>query len=140
MGASTWTEFETEILKELWCKGVSASEISKTLETKSRNSVIGKAHRLCLEQRSVKKPRKPDKPLEGHVKSFQQGQIALKDVKPNQCRFMGGGISDFSCCGKEPVYKFSMCEEHYKQCIEKNQPKPMKIPKRQKSGHLFVEI
>ena len=44
-----WTDERIEVLKTLWAQGVSASEIAETLgEGVTRNSVIGKAHRLKL--------------------------------------------------------------------------------------------
>ena len=61
----TWTKERIERLKELWREGLSASEIAAELgEGVSRNSVLGKAHRLGLAQGERKvasspRPRKP---------------------------------------------------------------------------------
>ena len=49
----SWTPERVEKLKELWKKGHSASQIAIMLGDTSRNAVIGKAHRLSLEARSV---------------------------------------------------------------------------------------
>jgi GcrA cell cycle regulator len=46
-----WTDERVELLKELWGKGLSASQIAVQLGGVSRNAVIGKAHRLGLESR-----------------------------------------------------------------------------------------
>ena len=50
---STWTDEREETVKRLWKAGASASEIARELGGVTRNSVIGKAHRLGLMGRSV---------------------------------------------------------------------------------------
>ncbi len=60
----SWTEERIERLKKMWHDGATASQIADELGGVSRNAVIGKAHRLGLEQRpspvkpgeEVKKP------------------------------------------------------------------------------------
>jgi GcrA cell cycle regulator len=47
----SWTDERVELLRELWGKGLSASQIAVQLGGVSRNAVIGKAHRLGLESR-----------------------------------------------------------------------------------------
>ena len=47
----SWTEERIERLKNMWAKGATASQIADELGGVSRNAVIGKAHRLGLEQR-----------------------------------------------------------------------------------------
>jgi GcrA cell cycle regulator len=47
----SWTEERIERLKKMWHQGASASQIADELGGVSRNAVIGKAHRLGLEQR-----------------------------------------------------------------------------------------
>lgn len=75
----SWTDERVELLKKLWAGGMSATKIADELGATSRNSVIGKVHRLKLESRYVKpqaapppaKLPKPPKPgpiaLNGHV-------------------------------------------------------------------------
>lgn len=46
-----WTDERVAMLRELWSKGLSASQIAVQLGGVSRNAVIGKAHRLGLESR-----------------------------------------------------------------------------------------
>jgi hypothetical protein len=54
-----WTDERVELLKKLWADGLlSASQIAAELGGISRNSVIGKVHRLGLSGR----PRAPRKP------------------------------------------------------------------------------
>jgi GcrA cell cycle regulator len=47
----SWTDERIERLKNMWAKGATASQIAGDLGGVSRNAVIGKAHRLGLEQR-----------------------------------------------------------------------------------------
>jgi GcrA cell cycle regulator len=47
----SWTEERIERLKTMWANGATASQIADELGGVSRNAVIGKAHRLGLEQR-----------------------------------------------------------------------------------------
>jgi GcrA cell cycle regulator len=47
----SWTEERIERLKSMWAEGATASQIAEDLGGVSRNAVIGKAHRLGLEQR-----------------------------------------------------------------------------------------
>lgn len=61
-----WTDDRVKLLKKLWGDGLSASQIAMELGGISRNSVIGKVHRLGLSGRG-KTPanstlRKPSKP------------------------------------------------------------------------------
>jgi GcrA cell cycle regulator len=47
----SWTDERIELLKTLWGRGMTASQIADELGGVSRNAVIGKAHRLGLESR-----------------------------------------------------------------------------------------
>jgi GcrA cell cycle regulator len=47
----SWTEERIDRLKKMWGDGATASQIADELGGVSRNAVIGKAHRLGLEQR-----------------------------------------------------------------------------------------
>ena len=52
----SWTSEKVEKLKTLWAKGLTASKIAEILgDNTTRNSVIGKAHRLELEARAPSK-------------------------------------------------------------------------------------
>ena len=51
----SWTPKREEKLRELWKIGHSASQIASILGDTTRNAVIGKAHRLNLEARSISK-------------------------------------------------------------------------------------
>jgi GcrA cell cycle regulator len=47
----SWTDERIERLKEMWTRGMTASQIADELGGVSRNAVIGKAHRLGLQSR-----------------------------------------------------------------------------------------
>src|SRR5262245_30832609 len=60
---SWWSAEKTEKLKRYWLEGLSSTQIGTILGC-TRNSVIGKVHRLGLEQRyksPVKREKKPKK-------------------------------------------------------------------------------
>lgn len=47
----SWTDERIDRLKEMWTRGMTASQIAEELGAVSRNAVIGKAHRLGLQSR-----------------------------------------------------------------------------------------
>lgn len=53
-GCFQWTDKRINTLKQLWGDGVSASNIAKEMGNPSRNSVIGKVHRLGLMKKRAK--------------------------------------------------------------------------------------
>ena len=65
----SWTDERIERLKKMWKDGATASQIADELGGVSRNAVIGKAHRLGLEQRPspVKHEEKEKKPAPAPV-------------------------------------------------------------------------
>ena len=60
----SWTDERIEQLRNMWEKGLTASQIADELGGVSRNAVIGKAHRLGLKSRPspVKATEKVAKP------------------------------------------------------------------------------
>lgn len=70
---SGWTDKRIEILKELWAQGLSGSAIAAELGGVSRNSVIGKVHRLGLAGRQrLTQPRAKPKPRAPRVQRFRE--------------------------------------------------------------------
>lgn len=63
-GGGGWTDERVEWLRTLWTQGLTASQIAAELGGVTRNSVIGKAHRLGLSGRltPVATPRAPCSP------------------------------------------------------------------------------
>ncbi len=70
----SWTEERIERLKKMWHDGATASQIAEELGGVSRNAVIGKAHRLGLEQRPS--PVKPGEEKEAKKASAASGPVA----------------------------------------------------------------
>lgn len=52
---TVWTAKRVERLKKLWAEGHFASEIAEMLGNATRNSVLGKIHRLGLNNRNPNK-------------------------------------------------------------------------------------
>jgi GcrA cell cycle regulator len=73
----SWTEDRIERLKKMWHDGATASQIADELGGVSRNAVIGKAHRLGLEQRPS-----PVKPGEEKDKKVATAPTAASRAVP----------------------------------------------------------
>ena len=71
----SWTEERIERLKKMWHDGATASQIAEDLGGVSRNAVIGKAHRLGLEQR-------PSPVKAGEEKEAKKSAPAAAATKP----------------------------------------------------------
>src|SRR6476620_4315258 len=74
----SWTDERIERLKKMWSQGATASQIADELGGVSRNAVIGKAHRLGLEQRPS--PVKPGE--EKEAKKAAPAAAAPKSAAP----------------------------------------------------------
>ena len=92
----SWTEERIERLKSLWAEGATASQIADDLGGVSRNAVIGKAHRLGLEQRpspvkavEEKEKAKPAKPTAKPAPTPRPSQrrSILSPAGPHPARF-----------------------------------------------------
>ncbi len=107
-----WTEDKIKTLKKLWTSGASTAEIAKKLGI-SKNSVIGKVHRLELGARPS--PIKKVAPVK-KVKAAKQKKerIGIMDLKMNTCRWPIGDPTDedFHFCGENTVTGKPYCAEH----------------------------
>ena len=132
----SWTQERVEKLKELWKKGHSASQIAGLLGGTTRNAVIGKAHRLNLQARSVSRkstskintendnaPEAKTQKLGRKArfkallldKSFEQeNPKKLEELNDQTCRWPIGHPNEkkFYFCGRKPVEKFPYCKLH----------------------------
>jgi GcrA cell cycle regulator len=79
-GENDWSDPEIDELKRLWGDGLSASQVARALATgRSRNAVIGKAHRLGLMGRA-----KADKNPCPHVpKAPRIPKVSRRPVEPS---------------------------------------------------------
>ena len=133
----SWTPEKEQKLRQLWKKGHSGSEIASMLgDNTTRNSVIGKAHRLNLEARTVSKrsetniskqknnfPGAKTQKLGRKArfkallldKNFEQeNPIKLEELTDNTCRWPNGHPHEenFYFCGRKPLEKFPYCKLH----------------------------
>ncbi len=76
----SWTDERIDRLKELWSKGMTASQIAEELGGVSRNAVIGKAHRLDLQSRPS--PVKGGERDASHAKAEPRKAAAAPAPKP----------------------------------------------------------
>ena len=129
----SWTEEKVEKLKNLWGKGNTASQIAEIIGGISRNAVIGKAHRLNLSAKIVKRPKMSSKNSYGVEKNFEKRNrklkfrsllldknfepaknLSLEELTENTCKYMEGHPDEISSsfCGRKTVEKFSYCPLH----------------------------
>ena len=132
----SWTEKKVTILKELWGKGNTASQIAEIIGGISRNAVIGKAHRLNLSAKIKTRTATSNKSYEssleknnvkstGGRKSKFKSLIIEKDFEPenpkqleeldeNSCKWPLGHPNEknFYFCGRSSLKDFSYCKLH----------------------------
>ena len=131
----SWTEEKVEKLRELWGKGKTASQIAEIIGGLSRNAIIGKAHRLKLSSKIIKRhrpatPSNSDFEENNNVrkrsrklkfrsllldKNFEPAKnLTLEQLTENTCKYMEGhpNESSASFCGRKTVEKFSYCPLH----------------------------
>ena len=131
-----WTAEKEKKLKQLWTEGHSASQIAEILGNTTRNAVIGKAHRLKLQGRLIKKKSATKTTVEkndiSEVKNQKLGRKArfkallldknfepenptkLDDLIDGNCRWpLGEKMKPASLfCGRKSIEKFPYCKLH----------------------------
>tara|TARA_B100001964_G_C14176468_1_gene574050 strand:- start:148 stop:636 length:489 start_codon:yes stop_codon:yes gene_type:complete len=129
-----WNEEKVQRLKELWGKGQTASQIAEILGNVSRNAVIGKAHRLNLSAKIIKRSKirssnqinynqknlnKKNRKIKFRSllldKNFEPAKnLSLEELTEHTCKYMEGHPNEESAsfCGRKTVEKFSYCPLH----------------------------
>ena len=130
----SWTDEKVNKLKELWGKGNTASQIAEILGGVSRNAVIGKAHRLNLSAKIIKRSANnssnnlkfKQKNINKKSRKFKftsllldknfepAKNLSLEELNENTCKYMEGHPDENSSsfCGRKTVEKFSYCPLH----------------------------
>ena len=131
----SWTPEKEEKLKEFWKKGYSGSQIANMLGDTTRNAVIGKAHRLKLEARSISKKHRSKINAEKNNsenktqklgrkarfkallldKNFEpENPKSLEELHDEICRWPIGHPDEpnFYFCGRKSMKSFSYCKLH----------------------------
>ena len=131
-----WDQHKEQKLRELWSKGLSASKISEQIPGTTRNSIIGKSHRLGLESRALRKKTSVKVNTENNntqeVKTQKLGRkakfkallldknfppenpVELSDLNDDLCRWPLGEklLPAKFFCGRKPMLKFPYCQLH----------------------------
>ena len=131
----SWTTEKEEKLKKLWKENYSGSQIARILgDGATRNSVLGKAFRLKLQSRTIRKtPRSnTEKNNSPEIKTQKLGRKAkfkallldknfeqenpkkLEELTNETCRWPIGHPYEekFYFCGRKPMEKFPYCKLH----------------------------
>ena len=158
----SWTDKRIHKLRELWTKGHTASEIAGLLGETTRNAVIGKAHRLNLEERAPSKAKSSSEKkqsnnsgpkLKGPAsrkskfnsilldKNFEpENPTALENLTDQTCKWPSGHPEEenFYFCGRKSVDAFPYCKLHVLYAF---QPKGQKEEALNKDNELspFIE-
>ena len=132
----SWTSEKEQKLRQLWKEGHSGSKIAVMLGNTTRNAVIGKAHRLKLEARTVSKKSETNsnKQIDNFPKAKtqklgrkarfkallldknfeQENPIKLEELTDKTCRWPNNHPHEekFYFCGRKPMEKFPYCKLH----------------------------
>ena len=105
-----WTEKMVEDLKIMWKQGLTTGEIGKRLGV-SKNSIVGKVHRLQLDARPSPIKKKDEEQENAAVAATAETKPAA--VKAT-CRWPIGDPKDenFHFCGRKVRIGQTYCEEH----------------------------
>ena len=151
----SWTNEKVEKLKELWSKGLTASQIAEKLGDTTRNAVIGKAHRLNLEARAPSKQSGSHRSKDSKQaikrtsatlsrkarfqsilldKNFEaENPKSLEELSEETCKWPIGHPNEekFYFCGRKPEGEFPYCKLHVLYAFQ---------PKNQKEDDLDEDI
>ena len=131
-----WTDDRVEKLRELWDKGLSASQIAKELaDGVTRNAVIGKALRMGLAsrpspvksdpaKREALAKKKTEKKVTTKITS-SSGKVTILDLTESMCKWPIGhpGEENFHFCGKPSQPAFPYCSNHCVEAYQVQQPR-----------------
>lgn len=134
----SWSDEKTELLRSLWTEGLSASDIGKKVG-KTRNAVLGKAHRLGLASRiDIERPQRPSTPrvyvpkvkmeepepiLEPPLVLDDGSNVTVLTINDRHCRWPIGHPNEdtFHFCGLAPKADRPYCEAHARKAYQPQQ-------------------
>ncbi|MCC3246701.1 GcrA family cell cycle regulator [Methylocystis sp. WRRC1] len=131
-----WTEKEIEIVRDMWGTAASAAEIGKLLG-RTKNSVIGRAHRMGLanaakpQHAPITKPPRPAKARKPKERELSVPEIipppidhieipegvSFADLRANGCRWVIGNPEDLTCCGAPASHAGSAWCSHHRALV-----------------------
>ena len=108
-----WTDEDVASLTKLWADGIPAASIANTLKT-TKNSVVGKAHRLGLQSRKQEPRTSPQR----FIRRGLAPKVDLPDpLKPRTedpvCTFLSGKEKPWVRCTAPARPGSSYCPEHH---------------------------
>ncbi|OFX14552.1 MAG: global cell cycle regulator GcrA-like protein [Alphaproteobacteria bacterium RIFOXYD12_FULL_60_8] len=113
-----WTDEKVAELARLWEEGKSTGEIGKALGV-SKNSVVGKAHRLSLSARPspikrVARPVVEKVRVKKPAPASDAPKTSVGDLSGASCRWPFGDPreKDFHFCGKRAMAGKPYCDDH----------------------------
>ena len=133
--ATDWTPALIERLIQLWSDGLTCSEIAAQIPGSTRNSVIGKIHRLGLPGRpspvraSGNAPRKPPPPAvkppsfpEPVPEVIEPLHMDMMALESNNCKWPYGAGASITFCGHPIAPGKPYCQSHCKVAFHPSQP------------------
>jgi GcrA cell cycle regulator len=114
-----WTDEQIETLKSLWAAGLSCNAIGRKLGC-SKNAVVGKAHRLKLQQR--RNPNHPSHLITARLRAREAAKqsaaasafgASLLELEPSMCRWpIGQENGQHRFCGHAKREEGPYCATH----------------------------
>lgn len=143
-----WSEDRTQRAVKLWAEGYSAAQIAKELGGVTRNSVIGKIHRLGLARKAPRAPKqarvRPPRRTQAYAKPKLQPtppapeplspmfKVSLLQLNAYTCRYPIGDPqdADFTFCGRTSSPDHPYCIGHSALCFQPVKPRQKRATER----------
>ena len=105
-----WTEDMIDRLKQMWKEGLTTNEIAKQLGV-SKNSIVGKVHRLNLKARPSPIKKKEQEPnIESTPQKEEKAKAPIKSIKTVDIKNIN--IASDNCKKKDSCLKLTELDNH----------------------------